>query len=298
MPGNALSFLADKPTTLCGLAVARAKGQGNKLGYSGTLAKEGPAESTKGEGASPTAGKAKNPGGKAGAQKRTKQKPEPKKAAQGATAQQQMRPAGQKSVDIVCQPSDAAATIQLSPGTRPLLTIDSERSRQAPEHHAIEKASRDREGEKAVEHREGSTKANAARRKVSKVPEPASLQQVPRSSSSSTLSGRVSAPGALPDRSAEETASQSGTEEGARSEPRTQAATPELTPSKAGLDAEPCASRPGLIRLSGSPVRGQGRTDLLPSKAPPLECLLPMAGPEQHHVKVCCALSLPFSIDM
>ena len=284
--------MAIEPTKLCGLAVARGKGQESKSGNSGTPAKEESAEGTKG-GASPAAGKPKNPGGKAGAQKRSKQKPEPKKAAQGAIAQQQKRPAGQKIVDIVCQPSDAAATIQLSPGAGPLHTVDSEHSRQAPKHHAVEKASRETEGEKAAEHREGSTNAKAARRKASKAPEPASLQQVGRSSSSSTLSGGASAPGAPPDKNAEETASQSGTEEAAQSEPRTQAATPELTPHKPGQDAEPRASRPGPIRLSGYPVRKQGMMDSLQSRPPPLECLLPVAGPEQHHVKVCSALLGP-----
>ncbi len=293
---------------LHGLAVAKAKGQEGEGGNSSIPAKENAAESTKGGGASPTAAKAKNAGGKAGAQKRSKQKQEPKKPAQSAAAQpQKPRPAGQKSVDITCQPSDAAATIQLSPGAAPLQPLDSEHNRQASKGHAIEKAQQNAEGQKAAERKEGSAKNKAAKRKAPKGPEPASIQQSSRSSSSS-LSGRVSPPGPLSDRIAEdtivqdrvaeETASQSGTKEAARSEPITQTATPVLTPNKPGLNAEPCASQPGLIRLSNSPMRGQGRADFIHSKPPPLESLMPMAGPEQHHVKVCCALLVPCSTYM
>ena len=286
--------------------MAKAKDQESEGGSSVTPAKENAAESTKG-GTSPTAAKAKNTGGKASAQKRSKQKPEARKAAQGATAQpQKPRPAGQKSVDITCQPSDAAATIQLSPGAAPLQPLDSEHNRQASKGHAIEKAAQNTEGQKAAERKEGSAKSKASKRKASnKAPEPASVPPLPTLSSSG-VSGRASPPGppsdrmpedrVAQDRIAEETASQSGTEEAARSEPITQTATPVLTPSKPGMDAEPLASQPGLIRLGNSPMRGQGRADFIHSKPPPLESLMPMAGPEQHHVKVCCYLLGPLSM--
>ncbi len=279
---------------LFGRAVAKAKGPEGEGGNSGTPAEKSAAESVKG-GTSPTAAKAKNPGGKAGAQKRGKQKP-----AQGAAAQpQKPRPAGQKSVDITCQPSDAAATIQLSPAAAPLQPLDSEQNRQAVKGHAVEKAPQNAEGQKAAERKEGPAKTKAAKRKASKAPEPVAVPQLTRLSSSS-LSGRVSPPGPPSDRNAEdriveETASQSGAEEAARSEPITQTATPVLTPNKPGMDAEPCASQPGLIRLSNSPLRGQGRADFIHSKPPPLESLMPMAGPEQHHVKVCDSLLAPCS---
>ena len=277
------------------------------MGNGGAPAKENAAEGTKG-GASPTAAKAKNPGGKAGAQKRSKQKPEARKPAQGATAQpQKQRPAGPKPIDITCQPSDAAATIQLSPGAAPLQPLDSQHNRQASKSHAVEKATQNTEGQKAAERKEGSAKSKAAKRKAPKAPEPARVPQLTRLSSSS-LSDRVSPLGPpsdrivedsiAQDRLAQETASQSGTEEAARSEPITQTATPVLTPSKPGMEAEPCASQPGLIRLGNSPMRAQGRADFITSKPPPLESLMPMAGPEQHHVKVCCALIFPLSIHL
>ena len=272
--------------------MAEATGQEPGGGHSGTPAKEDPAESTRG-GTSPTAGKAKNPGSKISAQKRSKQKPEAKKVAQGATAQPQKRAAGQKSVDVACQASDAAATIQLSPGAAPLHALDAEHITTAPKHHAVGKAPEDTEGHKTVQRREGSAKAKAAKRKAVKAPEAASLQHLTRISSSS-LSGRVSSPGVTPDRHAEETASHSGLEETVRSEPITQPVTPELTPTKPGTDAELCASQPRLSSLNGAPASGPGTSAQVQLKAPFLECLLPKAGPEQH-VKVCCTLPVLFS---
>ena len=277
--------------------MAKAKGQEAEGGDSSIPAKEEPAGSTRG-GRSPPAGKAKVPGSKISAQKRSKQKPEAKRVAQGATAQPQKRAAGQKSIDVACQASDAAATIQLSPGAAPSQPLEAEHTTKAPKAHAVGKAQQNTEAQTTVERREGSAKAKVGRRKAVKTPGAASLQHLTRISSSS-VSSRVSILGVAPDRHAEETASHSGTEEAVRSEPITQSVMPELTPTKPGTDAELCASQPGLISSSDTPPKEPGRPAQVHVRAPPLECLLPglgqKTGPEQHHVKVCCALLVPFS---
>ena len=254
----------------------------------GAPAKEVAANSVRGSDP-PTATKAKNSGSRAGAQRRGKQKPEAQRAAQSAAAPPQKCDAGQKPAGVAEQPGDATATIQLSPHAASLHVSASQRDQKGPEQPSTETTRPSTEMVRVAEQREGAAKAKAAKRKASKAPEATSLQQLTKTRSSN-LSGRASPVWEAFDRNAEETTAPSGVEGAARPEPVTQSATPELTPVQPGVDALPCTGGPSPIRLSNSPVRGHSRAAQGNSRPPPLESLMPMAGPQRHSVKVCCAM--------
>jgi len=323
------------------------KGQDSVASKSGTSAKE---ETTDGgKGGSPSGGKVKNPGSKGGAQKRSKLKPEAKKATQGGTTQPQKRSAGQKSADtvrkpagiaqkpadIVYKPSDVAATVQLSPATPVHASAAEQFSKAVEEQYSTENTPPNAEKQRAVQadFKEGS-KSKGGRRQASKSTEAASAQTVLRSNSSS-LSGRVSSAGDQPDRSApgsalldsaqldgnaqemvavdtdhlSKSALQAGSadaasviEEAVSAEPVTQTNTPELTPHKASLkewdtDDQPYDNWPAPIMLGASTPR-LGTANPAPSRPPPMESLLPMAGPQQPSVKVQSSPTLAFSVTM
>ncbi len=285
----------------------------------------------------PSGGKVKSPGSKGGAQKRSKLKPEAKKATQGGATRPQKRSAGQKSADtvqkpvsiaqkpadIVYKPSNVAATIQLSPAMPVHASAAEHFSKAIEEQYSTENTPPKAEKQRAVQaaFKEGS-KSKSGKRKASKSTEAARAQTVPILNCSS-LSGRVSSAGDQPDRNAPVSAlhnsaqlnrhtqdsvavdtahltrsalqagsadAASTTEEAVSAEPVTQTNTPELTPHKASLkewdtDDQLSNNRPAPIRLGASSLR-LGTANFVPSRPPPMESLLHMAGPEQHSVKV------------
>jgi len=258
-----------------------------------------------------------------------------KRSAGQKSADTVQKPAGiaQKPADIVYRPSGAAATIQLLPATPVHASAAEHCSKAIEEQYSTENTPPNAEKQRAVQadFKEGS-KSKGGRRKASKSTEAASTQTVLRSNSSS-LSGRVSSAGDQPDRSApgsalldsaqlnghaqesvavdtahlSRSALQAGsadaasmTEEAVSAEPVTQTNTPELTPHKASLkewstDDQPSNNWPAPIRL-GAFSRRLGTAAPVPSRLHPMESLLPMAGPQQHSVKVqssSCFLSDP-----
>ena len=189
------------------------KGQDSVASKSGTSANEEMTDGGK-EGY-PSVGKVKNPGSKGGAQKRSKLKPEAKKATQGGATQPQKRSTGQNTADTVQKPAgiaqkpanilykpiDVAATIQLSPVTPVHASAAEHVSKAIKEQYSTDNTPPKVEKQRAAQadFKEGS-KSKSGKRKASKSTEAASAQTVPRSNSSS-LSGRVSSAGDQPDRS-------------------------------------------------------------------------------------------------
>lgn len=206
----------------------------------------------------------KSAGGKGGAQKRSKQKSETSKAAQGPTVPSEKRPSGQKPAGRASKCSNAVATIQLPPGSPALLAQKSadESSRKADD------SSRPGEHIQAEGPRSPMThisprirKGRAAKRKpaISAVSaDPAGLKPKPQPSRSGSPANSLAAEISLEKIREDAIESLLLPEEEVRCEPLTQPPMPVETPHKPCLDSElapplapksPASARPQLASI-------------------------------------------------